>query len=271
MSTTFKNRVTLEKKDAIAYVTLSRADKFNGLDFDMMEGLIEASRAVRKDRDIRAVILQGEGKAFCAGLDFGTVMKQPLKVLKSFTKYGIKKTNLFQEVCWCWRELPVPVIAVLHGYCYGGGMQIALAADFRFATPDCEMSIMEIKWGLIPDMTGTVTLRELVPMDVAKELTMTGRLFNGEEAKTLNLVTRVADNPLEEAEKLAAAIKTRSPDGISAGKSLFQQTWNASEAQAFDIESKLQFKLMRGKNYRVALKAGQKKETPQFGPRERDY
>ncbi|MDX1802883.1 MAG: crotonase/enoyl-CoA hydratase family protein [Alcanivorax sp.] len=268
---TFQNRVTLEKKNGTAYITLNRADKYNGLDFDMMEGLIDAAKAVKHDRDLRVVILQGDGKAFCAGLDFATVMKQPLKVLKGFSKYGIKKTNLFQQVCWCWRELPIPVIAVLHGYCYGGGMQIALAADFRFTTPDCEMSIMEIKWGLIPDMTGTVTLRELVPMDVAKELTMTGRLFNGEEAKRLNLVTRVADNPLEEAEKLADAIKTRSPDGISAGKSLFQQTWNASESQAFAIESKLQFKLMRGKNYRKALQAGKKKETPVFGPRESDY
>ena len=153
----------------------------------------------------------------------------------------------------------------------GGGMQIALAADFRISTPDCEMSIMEIKWGLIPDMTGSVTLRELVPMDVAKELTMTGRLFKGEEAKALNLVTRVAEDPLAEAEQLAEAIKTRSPDGISAAKALFQQTWNVPETQAFDTESKLQFKLLRGKNYRRALQAGQKKEAPQFGPRERDY
>ncbi|MED5432523.1 MAG: enoyl-CoA hydratase-related protein, partial [Pseudomonadota bacterium] len=112
---------------------------------------------------------------------------------------------------------------------------------------------------------------ELVPMDVAKELTMTGRLFNGDEAKAMNLVTRVSATPLEEAEKLAEAIKTRSPDGISAGKALFQQTWTVPEAQAFDIESKLQFKLMRGKNYRRALQAGQKKEAPTFLPRERDY
>jgi enoyl-CoA hydratase/carnithine racemase len=196
---------------------------------------------------------------------------EPLKLLKGFTKYGVKKTNLFQEVCWCWRELPIPVITVLHGYCYGGGMQIALAADFRISTPDCEMSIMEIKWGLIPDMTGSVTLRELVPMDVAKELTMTGRLFKGEEAKTLNLVTRVANDPLAEAEQLAEAIKSRSPDGISAAKSLFQQTWNAPEAQAFDVESKLQFKLLRSKNQRRAMQANQKKAPPKFASRERDY
>ena len=133
------------------------------------------------------------------------------------------------------------------------------------------MSIMEIKWGMIPDMTGTVTLRELVPMDVAKELTMTGRLFTGDEAKAMNLVTRVAANPLEEAEKLAQAIKSRSPDAISASKALFQQSWNVPEAQAFDVESKLQFKMLRSKNQRRAMQANMKKETPQFGPRERDY
>lgn len=271
MTTTFQNRVTLEKKGHIAYVTLSRAEKYNGLDFPMMDGLVEAANAVRKDKNLRVVILQGDGNAFCAGLDFGTVMKQPLKLARSFTKYGVKKTNLFQEVCWCWRELPIPVICVLQGYCYGGGMQIALACDFRISTPECEMSIMEIKWGLIPDMTGTVSLRELVPMDVAKELTMTGRLFTGEEAKAMNLVTRVSSTPLEEAETLANALAARSPDAISAGKALFQQTWNAPETQAFDVESKLQFKLLRTKNQRRALKANSKKETPEFGPRERDY
>lgn len=271
MTTTFRNRVTLETHDHIAYVTLDRADKYNGLDFAMMEGLVDAANAIGKDKQLRAVILQGSGPAFCAGLDFSTVLKQPVKLLRSFTKYGIKKTNLFQQVCWCWRELPIPVIAVLHGYCYGGGMQIALAADFRIATADCEMSIMEIKWGLIPDMTGSVTLRELVPLDVAKELTMTGRVFHGEEAKQLNLVTRVAQDPMAEAINLADALKSRSPDAISAAKSLFQQTWNAPESQAFDVESKLQFKLLRSKNQRRAMKANGKKKAPQFGPRESDY
>lgn len=268
---TFQNRVTLDKNGPVATVTLDRADKYNGLDFAMMEGLVDAASAVRKDKSLRVVILKGDGKAFCAGLDFGTVMKQPVKLLRSFTKYGVKKTNLFQEVCWCWRELPIPVIVVLHGYCYGGGMQIALAADFRISTPDCQMSIMEIKWGLIPDMTGSVTLRELVPMDVAKELTMTGRLFDGTEAKAMNLVTRVAVDPLAEAQALAEAIAARSPDAISATKALFQNTWAASEREAFNEESRLQFKLLRSKNQRRAMKANADKKAPQFANRERDY
>lgn len=266
-----RERVHLEQRGQIAYVTLSRAEKYNGLDFAMMEALVEAAALVRDNRDIRAVIMRGEGKAFCAGLDFGSVTRQPVKLLRSFTKYGVKKTNLFQEVCWCWRKLPVPVIVVLHGYCYGGGMQIALAGDFRISTPDCEMSIMEIKWGLVPDMTGTVTLRELVPIDVAKELTMTGRLFDAREARQLNLVTRLADDPLAEAEQLAAQLASRSPDAVSAAKALFQDTWTAPERAAFARESRLQFSLLRSKNQRRAMRANNEKKAPEFQPREKDY
>ena len=266
-----RERVQLELHEHIAYVTLSRPEKYNGLDFAMMEALVEAAALIRANRDIRAVIMRAQGKAFCAGLDFGSVTKQPVKLLRSFTKYGVKKTNLFQEVCWCWRKLPVPVIAVLHGYCYGGGMQIALAADFRISTPDCEMSIMEIKWGLVPDMTGTVTLRELVPIDVAKELTMTGRLFDGREAKQLNLVTRLADDPMAEAEHLAGQLAARSPDAVSAAKVLFQDTWVATERAALATESRLQFGLLRSKNQRRALRANSENRTPEFQPREKDY
>ena len=271
MAELFKNRVKVEIRDEIAYVALARADKYNGLDLDMLEALVEAARSIGKDRSIRAVILSGEGKVFCAGLDFGKVMKQPARVVKAFAKFGIKHTNLFQEACWAWRKLPIPVIAVTHGRCYGGGLQIALAADFRFSTPDCLFSIMEIKWGLVPDMTGTVSLRELLPMDIAKELAMTGREFDGTEAKALNLVTAVSADPLAEAEALAAQIKSRSPDGIAATKALFEKTWTASEGEAFSIESKTQFRLLRGKNQREAMKANLEKRSPNFKPRQFDF
>lgn len=267
----FKNRVKLEIRDEIAYVSLARPEKYNGLDLDMLEGLVEAARSIRKDRSIRAVILSGEGKVFCAGLDFGSVMKQPTRMLRAFAKFGLKHTNLFQEVAWAWRKLPVPVIAVTQGRCYGGGMQIALAADFRFTTPDCLFSIMEIKWGLIPDMTGTVSLRELLPMDVAKELTMTGREFDGHEAKALNLVTGIADDPMVAAQELAQKIRGRSPDGVAAAKALFEKTWNAGEGEAFNIESKIQFKLLRGKNQREAMKANFEKRAPEFRKRQFDF
>ena len=257
-------RVKTVVRDGVAYVTLNRADKFNGLDWDMLQGLVAAAKGVRQDKSIRAVILQGDGPAFCAGLDFGSFSKTPLRMIRGFLKYGVKSTNLFQEACWCWRELPVPVLAVLHGRCYGGGMQIALAADFRFATPDCELSILEAKWGLIPDMTGTVTLRELVPIDVAKRLTMTGAMFSGTEAKAMNLVTEVTDDPLAAAEALAAQLKARSPDSVAASKSLFQQTWNVSVNAAFAIESRLQRILIMGRNHKIARTANFKKQAPVF-------
>lgn len=257
------NRVKLEVRNEIAYVTLNRADKMNGLDFAMFDALVATAKTVRQDKSVRAVILQGDGKAFCTGLDFKEVGKQPLRMLTAFLKYG-KTTNLYQEACWCWRELPVPVLAVIHGYCYGGGMQLALAADFRFTTPDCEFSIMEAKWGLIPDMSGSVTLRELLPMDVAKELTMTARLFNGTEAKALNLVTHVSENPLAAAEALAAEIKTRSPDSVAFTKALFHQTWHLSPRGAFAVESRLQRILLLGKNHKITRQAAAAKQAPQF-------
>jgi len=258
------DRVKTELRDGVAYVTLNRGDKFNGLDWDMLQGLVAAARRLRQESGVRAVILQGDGPAFCAGLDFGSFSKTPLRALQGFLKYGVKSTNLFQEACWCWRELPVPVLAVLHGRCYGGGMQLALAADFRFATPDCELSILEAKWGLIPDMTGTVTLRELVPIDVAKRLTMTGASFSGTEAKAMNLVTEVAADPLAAAQALVEEIKTRSPDSVAASKALFQQTWALPPAAAFAVESRFQRLLILGRNHKIARTANFKKQTPQF-------
>ena len=266
-----ESRVTLSIEGFIATVSLNRPDKYNGLDLETLKALVACAKTVKKNRDVRVVILRGEGKAFCAGLDFATVTKTPLKMLLAFTKFGVKKTNLFQQACWAWRQLPVPVIAVLHGYCYGGGLQLALAADFRIATPDCELSVMESKWGLVPDMTGTVTLRELVPIDVAKELAMTGRRFDAVEGKALNLVTRVAEQPDLAARALADTLLTRSPDAVSATKALFQSTWQAAEEQAFDRESRLQFQLLRGRNQSEAMAANFKKRAPAFRNRQRNY
>lgn len=259
-------RVHFEVRDQIAYVTLSRTDKYNALDWEMFQSLLGIAKKIGRDKSIRAVILKGDGKAFCSGLDFPSFAKQQGRMIRGFLTYG-KTTNMFQEVAWCWRRLPVPVIAVLHGYCYGGGLQIALGADFRFTTPDCEISILEAKWGLIPDMSGTVTLRELLPMDQVKLLAMTGRMFNGEEALKLNMVTAVYADPLAEAEKLAEEIKTRSPDSVAATKALFQDNWVNSVRSAFRRERWLQLGLLFGKNRFIAQSANFKKEKPKFLPR----
>jgi enoyl-CoA hydratase/carnithine racemase len=267
MNKTFANRVQVDVRDEIAYATMVRSEKYNGLDWEMFEGLIAAATAIGKDSSVRAVILQGEGKAFSTGLDFKAFTAKPARMVRAFVKPPRRSTNLFQESAWCWRRLPVPVIAVLHGRCYGGAMQIALAADFRFATPDCELSIMEAKWGLIPDMSGTVPLRELVGIDVAKELTMTGRIFDGREAKALGLVTGVADDPLQPALALAEQLKARSPDAVSASKVLFNTMWSQSEDDAFATERRVQRKLLYKGNQREAMKANFEKRAPKYSPR----
>ncbi|WP_197469977.1 enoyl-CoA hydratase-related protein, partial [Oleiphilus sp. HI0117] len=154
-------RVRLEIKDQIAYVTLVRASKLNALDIAMFEAIAKVAKELKKNKSIRAVILSGDGDAFCSGLDIKSVLKSPVAALKLLVKPGTKASNLAQDVSYLWRDAPVPVIAVTHGKCWGGGFQIALGADFRYSTPDCEFSIMEARWGLIPDMGGTLTLREL--------------------------------------------------------------------------------------------------------------
>jgi enoyl-CoA hydratase/carnithine racemase len=257
------DRVLLDVRDSVAYVTLNRGDRYNGLDLPMLRALVDVAARIRVDREVRAVILAGDGPAFCAGLDFASVGKDP----RGFLLAGLKvpgRLNLFQRACWAWRELPVPVIAVLHGHCFGGGMQLALAADFRFATPGCELSVMEGKWGLIPDMTGSVTLRELVPMDIAKRLTMTAEIFDGAQALGYGLVTGVADDPLKEAEALVSQLLTRSPDAIALTKKLFHRTWAQPAARAFWTETVLQFRLLRSANHRIARTANLAKEAPAY-------
>ena len=240
----------------IINVVLSRPKKLNSLNTSMFESIAEAASILRNDRqlnkDLRVVIISGEGRAFCSGLDAKDVALSDLKsslnaLLKRPSGYGGEEGigNLAQDVSYLWRKLPVPVIAVLHGYCFGGGLQIALGADFRFSTPDCKVSIMESKWGLIPDMSASILLRELVRIDVAKELTMTGRIISGTEAEKLGLVTRCADDPYDESLKLAKEICVRSPDSVAASKELFQSTWMESDdATCLEIETELQLKLI---------------------------
>lgn len=262
-------RVAVEVRDQLAYVTLNRPDQLNGLDFPMFRALVDTAKAIDEDRDVRVVILQGAGKAFCAGLDFGAFGKESaLAKARAFAKLPGRETNLFQQACWVWRGLPVPVIAVTHGYCYGGGLQLALAADFRFTTPGCEFSVLEAKWGLIPDMTGSVTLRELLPIDLAKRLTMTAEVFTGLTAKEYGLVTGVAEEPLKEAEALAAQLIERSPDAVAYTKRLFHETWTRSPRWALWTESVLQGRLLTGANHKIARAAGAAKARPRWARRQ---
>lgn len=258
------DRVSTEIEGSIARVTLNRPDKLNGLDLDMLTGLIDAAKKLRGNRDVRAIILSGAGSSFSAGLDFASVSKQPRRMMLGFLRPPWRTTNLYQRACWIWRQLPVPVIAVVRGHCFGGGLQIALGTDFRLTTPDCQFSILEAKWGLVPDMSGTVTLRELLPMDVLKRLTMTGEIFDGRKAHELGLVTEVIDDPAAAAEELAAEIATRSPDSVAATKLLLHEVWNASPRKAFRRESLRQLRLMLGANHKIARKSASKADAPEF-------
>lgn len=268
-ATEASERVLLDLRDGpsgrIAYVTLNRPDKLNGLDLPMMRALVDVPRRIARDRDVRAVVLTGAGGSFCAGLDFKAVGKAgPLATLRGFVKLPGQTTNFFQQVCWAWRQLPVPVIAVVQGHCFGGGLQLALAADFRFATPDSSLSVMEAKWGLIPDMTGSVTLRELVPIDVAKRLTMTAAVLSGQDALELGLVTGVSDEPMKQAEALVDELVLRSPDALAYTKRLFHTAWTRSARWAFWTESVLQARLMAGANHKIARQAGMARQLPQY-------
>lgn len=267
---TDNQRVLLDIQQGIATVTLNRPEKYNGLDMAMFDAIAQVARKLKKDRSVRVIILKGAGEAFCSGLDVGKVMKNPVNFVKLLIKPGRKISNLAQDMGYLWRQVPAPVIAVTHGYCFGGGFQIALGADFRFSTPNCEFSIMESKWGLIPDMSLAVTLRELISIDLAKELTMTARRFSGEEAKAMGLVSRVCDDPLAQAQAFAEELAQRSPDAVAASKLLFNRTWSAPDKTALDWETRLQKKVIGRANQRTAIARNTGKPEQEYQER-RDF
>ena len=263
------SNVTCEVVDGIAHVRLDRPDKLNALTLDLLEDLVATAQRLRKDKDLRAVIISGEGDAFCAGLDFATVLRNPAGIAKAFVPRPWRGTNTFQEAPWAFRRIPVPVIAAVHGHCLGGGVQIALAADFRVATPDSRWSVLEGKWGLIPDMSGIRSLAEQVGMDQAKWLTMSAEVIDGSRAAELGLVTRLSNDPLAEAQRMAEQLTTRSPDALGAAKRLFNDTWNASARRTFARERLEQAFLLVARNTKAAREAAFKKSEPVYGPRGR--
>lgn len=263
------SHVTCTIQDGIAHVRLDRPEKLNALTLQVLDDLVSTAHTLRKDRNLRAVVIAGEGDAFCAGLDFASVLKQPAKIVTSFIPRPWRGTNTFQEACWAWRRVPVPVIAAVHGHCLGGGLQIALAADFRIATPDSQWSVLEGKWGIIPDMSGIRSLSELVGIDVAKRLTMTAEVVSGKEAHDLGLITELAPDPVAAAIDFAEKLKARSPDQIAAAKRLFNDTWTSSPRRTFARERIEQAFLLGARNTKVARDAAFKRITPEFGPRPR--
>ncbi len=249
-------RVLFRKENHIAYVSLNRPEKHNGLDEQMFQELIATAQRIRRDQSIRAVILSGEGASFCAGLDFKALKKNPMMVPRLFMKLPWTSANTFQRAACVWRKLPVPVICIIQGSCFGGGLQIALGADYRIATPDSKWSVMEARWGLITDMGATTTLTTLTRYDIAMELTMTGRIFSGEEGAQYGLVSKLSSTPKADAQKLAHMICQNSPDQIAATKLLFRKTWKAGIRKSLFWERWIQLRLLGRKNQKIAMKNG---------------
>jgi len=226
----------------------------------MFRSIDKVSRQLKKNRKIRAVIVKANGEDFCSGLDIKSVLSQKSSAMSLLAKWLPGQANLAQRVSYNWRKIPVPVIMVIHGRCWGGGLQIALGADFRFATNDATFSIMEGKWGLIPDMGGNLALREIVAKDIALKLTMTAEVISAQKALEYGLITQVSENPMEQAMQLVGQITERSPDAVAAIKKLYQQNWFKAEWKMLARESYYQVKILMGKNQNKAVKRQLKPE-----------
>jgi enoyl-CoA hydratase/carnithine racemase len=264
-----EERVRIEVRDHVAEVAMVRSDKHNALDGDLFLAIAGAAERLATEPGLRAVVLHGVGPSFCSGIDVGWLAQaQDPDAAGQFRRHFEDRdeagANLFQRVATAWAGVPVPVIAAIHGNCFGGGMQIALGADIRIATEDAKLSIREVHWGLVPDMGITATLPRLLPLDAAKELTFTGRVVSGEEASGIGLVTRVAADPLAEARSLAAEIAGRSPDAVRAAKRLYDESWPTPGRDGLTLESELQFGLIGSPNQMAAVVAGVTGEPGEF-------
>ena len=265
-----ENRVTLTLNDGVADVRLNRADKRNL----MFRALAAAGDFIKTLPGVRVVVLSGNGESFCAGLDFAsfhvmaaggsaTGFKKEGKLdAGALTDGGL--THLAQQICWVWQQVPVPVIAALHGHALGGGIQLALGSDIRFAHPETQLSVREIHWGIVPDMTGTLTLSRLVRPDIAKELVFTGKIISGREAHEIGLVTHLTDDPLNDAMTLAETIAARNPDAVRGAKQLLNRQTNAGAAEQFAAEREAIFALMGSDNQKEAVAAHFDKRAPVF-------
>lgn len=237
--------ITWQLSDGIAHVRLTRPDKLNALSLEMLDDLIATARTLRSERAVRAVVLSGEGDAFCAGMDLRGALADPAGIATRFVPRPWQGTNTFQEACWVWRRLGVPVIAAVHGHCLGAGVQLALGADLRFTAPDAQWSVREVRWGLVPDMSGVRTLIEQVGADVAKELTMTARTVSGTEAERIGLATRAVADPIAEAFSVAAEIAVHDAEAVARAKSLFTRSWTSSARRTLARERWAQLGLLR--------------------------
>jgi enoyl-CoA hydratase/carnithine racemase len=260
------DRVILDVSDHVAQVTLNRAAKKNAVDLHMFEALIETAESIAANPAVRVVVMHGAGENFCAGIDISVFQGEGIGAFAGDPMQPLNGSpaNFFQSAAYLWRALPVPVIAAIEGYAFGAGMQIALGADIRYASADAKLSIMEIQWGLIPDMAISTTARDVVPLDRLKELAYTGRIVSGDEAQALGLVTAVDASPLTRAQAVATEIAAKSPHAIRAMKKLFDEAWHSDSDAALRCEAQLQTQLMGSPNQMEAVIANLHKRSPAF-------
>jgi len=261
-------RVKTDISGHVAHVRMVRADKMNALDGAMFEALVEAGTQLAGNDDVRAVVLSGEGRGFCAGIDLSNLADPQGRdrARIDIASRAYDGVNIAQHAVMQWRRLPVPVIAAIQDVAFGGGFQLALGADMRFVAPDARLALMEVKWGLIPDMAGMFLLRGLVRPDLAAELLASGRVFTGEEAARLGLATRVCADPVAEALSFAGEIAAKSPDAIRAGKRLLSFADEALCTRILNAEATEQQALFGTANQAEAVRAGLAKEQARFGP-----
>lgn len=262
-----QDRVSITITDGIAEVTLSRPDKLNAFDAAMFQALAGAGDRLATEPGLRAVILTGAGRGFCAGIDTALLMEFAGRIdqLKAeiLTPPPGRAANRFQHPCTVWADLPVPVIAALHGPVFGAGLQLALGADLRIAAPDARLSVMESRWGLIPDMGLTKLLPGLMRADQALDLILTARVLDAPEALALGLVTRLADDPLAAARETARAIAARSPQAAQGAKALVRAAWPGGDDH-LALEARLQAAIIGSPNQIEAVMAGMQKRAPNF-------
>jgi enoyl-CoA hydratase/carnithine racemase len=264
------DRLTVSIEARVAEVVLNRPEKHNAADMQMFEELSATGARLADDPSIRAVVLRGAGDNFCAGIDVSVFGNPETAIDKALAPLEGRAANLFQHAATVWRDLPVPVVCALSGVAYGAGLQIALGADLRYATPDARLSIMEIRWGLIPDLGISVTTKNLLRTDTLRELAFTGRVVSGREAQEIGLVTAVHDDPLGAARDLAGDIATRSPDAIRSMKKLFNAAAVPDDVDLLALEAALQLGVLAGRNQAEAVRANMEQRAPEFDDPEPD-
>jgi enoyl-CoA hydratase/carnithine racemase len=261
--------VSLEVSNGVAEIVFNRAESHNSLSLEMFHAIAECGESLQKNENIRVAILSGKGPSFCSGLDLNIAkalaeMGLGCEVASELLEHRGAIANLAQKVCWVWQELPFPVIGALHGVVFGGGFQIAMGCDVRIADPETKFSIMESRWGLIPDMAITQTIPNILRKDQALELALTARIFDSTEAEKIGVVTKVSKDHLGAARDLAATIAEKSPDATKACKRLFNEGWDSGPEEGFRLEAELQSALLGSDNQKEAALAVFEKRPAEF-------